>query len=209
MSGGHWEAGPGAASTSEVFDTEVFAINRALLWFEGLQGTGRRFTIFTDSTAAIGRVRTDASGPAQRFAVAAIEAYDRIHARGDQITIRWVPSHVGIEGNETADRYAMAAADQSAPWQDEATPEELLDEASLSYITRTATEARSRATAEWVRGHVRAERRYRPPPGGGPRRGQLGGTRKELAGRFYQLLSGHANIGSFLHRIGTVDDDTC
>ena len=49
----------------------------------------------------------------------------------------------------------------------------------------------------------------RPPPGGGPRRRQLGGTRKELAGRFYQLLSGHASIGFFFHRIGTVYDDTC
>ena len=76
-------------------------------------------------------------------------------------------------------------------------------------MTRTATEARSRATAEWITDHVRAERRYRPPPRGGPRRRQLGGTRKELAGRFYQLLSGHANIGSFLHRVGTVDNDTC
>ena len=76
-------------------------------------------------------------------------------------------------------------------------------------MTRTATEARSRATAEWITDHVRAERRYRPPPRGGPCRRQLGGTRKELAGRFYKLLSGHANIGSSLHRIGTVDDDTC
>ena len=81
--------------------------------------------------------------------------------------------------------------------------------ALLSYMTRTATEARSRATAEWISDRVRAERRHRPPPGGGPRRRQLGGTQKELAGRFYRLLSGHANIGSFLHRIGTVGDDTC
>ena len=151
----------------------------------------------------------DALGPAQRFTTAAIEICDRIHARGDQVTIRWVPSHIGVEGNEMADRYAKAAADRSAPCRDEATPPELVDEASLSYMTRTATEARSRATAEWITDHVRAERRYRPPPRGGPRRRQLGGTRKELAGRFHQLLSGHANIGSFLYRIGTIDDDTC
>ena len=98
-------------------------------------------------------------GPAQRFAVSAIEVCDRIHARGDQVTIRWVPSHAGVAGNETADRYARAAADRAAPCQDEATPEELLDEASLLNMTRTATEARSRATAEWITDHVRAERR--------------------------------------------------
>ena len=131
-----------------VFDAEVFAIYRALLWFEGLQGEGRQFTIFADSTAAIERVRSDALGPAQRFAVAAIEVCDRIHARGDQVIIRWVPSHTGVADNETADRYAKAAADRAAPCQDEATPGELLDEASLSYMARTATETRSRATAE-------------------------------------------------------------
>ena len=114
-----------------------------------------------------------------------------------------------VAGNETADRYAKAAADRSAPCQDEATPEGLLNEASLSYMTGTATKARSRATAEWITDNVRAERRYWPPPGEGPRRRQLGSTRKELAGRFYQFLSGHANIGFFLHRIGNVDDNTC
>ena len=108
-------------------------------------------------------MKTDALRPAQRFAVAAIEVCDRIHARGDQVTIRWVPSHVGVEGNEIADRYAKAAAGQSAPCQDEATPDELLDVASLSYMTRTATEARSRATVERITDHGRAERRYRPP----------------------------------------------
>ena len=56
---------------------------------------------------------------------------NRIHVRGDQVTIRWVTSHTEVAGNETADRYAKAAADRSAPCQDEATPEELLDEASL------------------------------------------------------------------------------
>ena len=41
-----------------------------------------------DSTAAIERVWTDALGPAQRFAVAAIEVCNRIHTRGDRVTIR-------------------------------------------------------------------------------------------------------------------------
>ena len=112
-------------SNKEVFDAEVFAIHRALLWLKGRQGTGRRFTIFADSTAAIERVRTDALGPAQRFAVAAIEVCDRIHTRGDRVTIRWVPSHAEIEGNWIADRFARAAADRSATCQDEATPGEL------------------------------------------------------------------------------------
>ena len=108
-----------------------------------------------------------------------------------------------------ADRYAKAAADHSAPYRDEATPKELIYEATLSYMTRTATAARSRATAEWIKDNVRAERWYRPPPGRGMRRQHLRNTRKELAGRFYQSLAGHASIGPYLRRVGTIDDDKC
>ena len=66
-------------------------------------------------------MRTDALCLAQRFAVAGIEVCDRFLARGRQVTIRWVPSHVGVEGNETADRHAKAEADRSTASQDETT----------------------------------------------------------------------------------------
>ena len=62
-------------------------------------------------------------------------------------------------------------------------------------MSRSATEARSRASAEWIASHVRPERRYRPPPGRGLRRQHLRSTKKELAGRCYPFLSGHAAIG--------------
>ena len=113
-----------------------------------------------------------------------MEACDRILARDNHVTIRWVPSHTRVEGNEKADIYAKAAASRSAPCRDDANPADLQDEASLSYMTRTATEARSQATAEWIGSHVRAERQYRPPPGRGLRRQHLRSTRK-LASRFY------------------------
>ena len=67
---------------------------------------------------------------------------------------------------------------------------EYLGEASLSYLTRKSTEARSRATRERIRSRVGKRHRYHPPPGS-----------KELAGRFYQLLSGHAATGEYLVRL--------
>ena len=92
-----------------------------------------------------------------------MEACDRILPRDNQVTIRWVPAHIKVEGNEKADAYAWAAAARTAPCCDEETPTELRHEASLSYMTRTATETRSRALEEWIKGNVRAERRYSPP----------------------------------------------
>ena len=49
----------------EVFDAEVYAIAQALEVINRRQESGRRYTIFVDSTAAIDRVRTDSIGPGQ------------------------------------------------------------------------------------------------------------------------------------------------
>ena len=57
----------------EVFDAEVFAIWQALVALEQGRESGRRYTVFVDSTSAITRDRDDARGPGQRFGVAAIE----------------------------------------------------------------------------------------------------------------------------------------
>ena len=151
-------------SNKEAFDAEGPAIYRALLWLEQRQEGGRRYTLFADSSAAIERVRSDRIGPGQRFAIATIEVCDRILTRDNQVTIRWVPSHNRVGGNEMADTYAKAAASRSAPCHHKATPRELLGEATLSYMNHTATEARSRDSAKWIKDNVRAERRYRPPP---------------------------------------------
>ena len=35
-----------------------------------------------------------------------MEACDRILPRDNQVTIRWVPAHIKVEGNEKADAYA-------------------------------------------------------------------------------------------------------
>ena len=62
-----------------------------------------------------------------------------------------------------------------------------------------------RPPPSWIRENVRASQRYRPPRGRGLRRKDLHRVRKSTAGRYYQLLSGRAAIGSYLcdkiHRI--------
>ena len=160
-----------------------------------------------DSTSAITRVRDDARGPRQRFGVAAIEAETRLAAAGNRLTIRWAPAHAGAEGNEVADQYARDAPTGRAPR--ERLLERYAEETSLAHMTRVATEARSKATTDWITEHVRPGRRYRPPPGRGVRRTQLRRVKKTLAGRYYQLLSGHAETGTHRHRFGRTDTPAC
>lgn len=57
--------------------------------------------------------------------------------------------------------------------------------------------------------YVGGSQRYRPPKGSGIRP-SLRKERKEGAGRYFQLLSGHAPIGSYLaERTRTVSSGTC
>ena len=70
---------------------------------------------------------------------------------------------------------------------------------SLPHLSRRSSERRARETGQWVASHVRPERRHHPPGGPGQRRRALRKVRKSLVGRYYQLLSGHAAVGSFLY----------
>ena len=109
---------------------------------------------------------------------------------------------MGVEGNEQADAAAKAAAEGEGERAEPA----YLREASISHLTRETTEARSEATIEWISNHVGRRRRYRPPKGGRLRKA-LARTRKELEGRFYQLLSGHAAVADRLVRVGQAPSD--
>ena len=162
-----------------------------------------------DSTSAIDRARSDTIGPGQCFAVAAIEACTRIMSRSDGVSIRWVPAHHEVLGNEKADEYGKVVVEGGGLDSD------VLDEyrwdTSLSHMTRVAAEARYRAAAQWIVDRLgNPQRRYRPPSGGGLKRSPPRRTPKSVAGRYYQLLSEHAAIGPYLKdRIGRATDDKC
>ena len=129
------------------------------------QESGRRYTIFVGSTAAIERIRSGSIGPDQRYAVAAIEVCTRLRLRDNKVVIRWVPAHQGVLGNEKADEYAKAAAEEGEP--NSAVPGEYRWETSLSHMARVDTEAQSRSTTQWAKDHVGPQRKYKPPRGRG------------------------------------------
>ena len=192
---GRWRGKPRPQRTTE---------RRAIRLLDERGEAGREYAVFSDAQAAIARMQHDRCGPAQVLAKAVISTTDDFYRRGNTLSLRWTPSHVGVEGNEQADR----AAKRAAEGEGERAEPEYLREASLAHLMRKTTEERSEAAREWVRGHVGRRHRYRPPPGGKLRKG-LARTREELAGRFYQLLSGHAATAEHLRRIGQSRTDRC
>ena len=201
---GEWkEEGIFLGTNKEVFDAEVYAIREAARLLDERGETGQSYTVFSDSQSAIYRILHEQCGPSQALARAAIDSSRRLRARNN-ITVRRTPSHHGVAGNERADSLAKAAASRRRAVADPA----YLREASLSHLTRLATEARSLETGRWIREHVKRGHRYRPPPGGRMRK-ELRGVRKERASRFYQLLSGHAATAPHLKRIGLINTEDC
>lgn len=111
-------------------------------------------TIFMDSTVAIGRIRPDAIGPGQRFAVATMEVCFRILSRDNEVAVRWVPAHHGATGNERAGECAKAVAGGSPGSE---VSDEYRWDTSLSRMSRMATEARPVRPPSGVSSYVEPE----------------------------------------------------
>jgi ribonuclease HI len=91
------------------FDAELLGVVRALQLAEKVEDP---VTILLDSQAAIARLRHTQPGLDQALVIQAHAIAQRLHTRGCQPTIQWVPGHAGVEGNERADQAAKQAANK-------------------------------------------------------------------------------------------------
>ena len=107
--------------------------------------------------------------------------------------------------NEVADEWAREAARSAG----DAVPRAYLGETSFAHMARAATEAKSTGMSRWIVGHVKRRHRYCPLKGQKLRK-ELRHERKAFAGRYYQLLSGHAATGDYLcSRMHKLPSDRC
>jgi ribonuclease HI len=96
-------------TNKEVSDAEGLALTIALRRRkEGLLGD--KLAIFTHAQAALLRLRNDNEGPGQQVTRWSFENEHELHREGVGIEYRWVPSHIGIPGNEAADAATKRAA---------------------------------------------------------------------------------------------------
>ena len=99
---------------------------------------------------------------------------------------------MGIEGDEVAGDWTRNGAESPG----DSVPKDYPREASATHTTRMAAGARSAGVGKWivdVKGGCTCG-----PPKGPKLRKELRHERKALAGRYYQLLSGHAVIDGYL-----------
>ena len=179
-------------SNQEAYDAECAALARALEEALRRNTTPERITIFTDATAAIRRMASDEPDPGQQYALQARKhiATLRRARPGIVIEIRWCPAHKGVAGNEKADEWAKAAAEQSGIHRP--IPQ------SLTNLKREISEKKWVEARQWA-GARTSKKKYRLPERQRPD-GAVAGSTKRLASRFYQLKTGHCLTGRWKER---------
>lgn len=98
-----------------------------------------------------------------------------------------------MEGSETADRGAKAAAEDPG----DRVKRRCVQGAGLADEMRLVPDTNTRGAMGGVSNHVSNHREYRPPEGGSIRK-DLKHERKALFSWYYQVLSGHAATGVIL-----------
>ena len=94
-----------------IFTAELLAILQALYVIR--ETRGHSFVVFSDSKSAlqaIGNYRNPHPILSRIF-----EWLAELHARQKRVVLCWVPSHIGVDGNEAADRAARLAAESNGP----------------------------------------------------------------------------------------------
>jgi hypothetical protein len=118
----------------------------------------KSITIFTDSQAALKRIKNDDPGPGQWLARRILRTERQLRQAGWTTEFRWVPGHEGVEGTEAADRWAKAGAagalgTDRLPRREESTT-------TLAHIARGITEAKWQEHLAWVKERCRGKRYY-------------------------------------------------
>ena len=101
----------GASDWYTVYSTELHGILQALAMVVVHQARHRlnRIIINTDNQASIQAIGDPGKHSGQIYVIQAVQFIDSLRDLGVTIELHWIPAHVGIDGNEQADKEAKKA----------------------------------------------------------------------------------------------------
>ena len=92
-----------------VFTAELLAIYMSLNFINSKKGI-KEWTIFSDSKSSLEAIESDGSSKREDLVHATVNLLSELKKKKTNVTLQWIPSHVGIRGNELADKAAGEAA---------------------------------------------------------------------------------------------------
>jgi ribonuclease HI len=155
----------GGAAATTVYVAELHGIRCALQLAkhhldQPIARPLRNINVFTDNQAALSTVASPGRRPGQSTVKQIAALVDHLRSRGTETRLHWVPAHIGVPGNEAADKLAKEAAE---PSNRDRLPDQVWGATGLRAIVRerTATEWRK----EWnTAKHGRDLHRLAPAP---------------------------------------------
>jgi len=172
-----------------------------------------------DSQAAIKALHTELTNPGHHLAAEALKIATHLRKRNGNakysLTIRWTAGHMGIEGNEKADREAKRAADgHNSDSKDLPKYVRKRIKHSVSALRQTNNkESNENWQKEWqaAKSYKRLRTKDTIPPSSQKFLELTSDHRipRRMASLIFQLRVGHAPLNSYLHRFHKVESARC